>query len=167
MLCSHYEELTLKSAFYPLRPASLSGFSAHYAGLAGDFKLSSQVREPISLQKEIRRRCIKSGLFSYVEPQYRTPWWIHAQVEIAPPASFFVPYPALFPGNIGPHVFVLQRGLCLIGFPCLLSGRFDELTLRSLLAFKQKFSLAPEPWVDAFTWQSLFYQIKKAAVPPK
>lgn len=167
MLCSHYEELTLMNAFYPLQSPSFSGFSAHYAGLAGDFKLSPQIRDPIPLQKEIRRRCIKSGLFSYIQPQYRTPWWIHAEVGIAPPSSLFVPYPVLFPGNIGPHVFILQKGLCLMGLHCLLSGRFDGLTLNALLSFKQRFSLAPDPWVDAFTWQALFYQIKKAAKPPK
>lgn len=165
-LCRRFEGLTLKNAFFPLRPASVTGFSAHHAGLAGDFVLNRQIADPIPLLKEIRRWCIKSGLFSYVEPQYKTPLWIHAEVRTAPPASFYVPYPVLFPGNIGPHVFILQKALCLMGFPCVLNGRLDDITLSSLLAFKKCFGLAPDPVVDAATWQILFSKIKKAAKPP-
>ncbi|MBQ3132483.1 MAG: peptidoglycan-binding protein, partial [Clostridia bacterium] len=109
----------------------------------------------ISRQNEIRRWCVKSGLFSYVHPQYRTPLWIHAEVSTAPPSSLFVPYPALFPGNIGVYSFILQQCLNIIEYPCLINGRFCTDTEYALRQFQSGFDLLPTGFVDSTCWQRL------------
>ena len=153
-LCSRFD-LRLIRSFVPLRPGLPVHFSPHHAGLAGDFALLDPCRNLSSRQDEIRRWCVKSGLFSYVQPQYRTPLWIHAEVATAPPASIFVPYPALFPGNTGVYCFILQQSLNMAGFPCLLCGRFTEDTRLALCSFRMAAGLPPEGYVDSVCWQKL------------
>ena len=157
-LCSRFE-LKLIRSFVPLRPGLPVHFSPHHAGLAGDFALLNPCKNIISRQNEIRRWCVKSGLFSYVQPQYRTPLWIHAEVSTAPPSSLFVPYPALFPGNIGVYSFILQQCLNIIGYPCLINGRFCIDTEYSLRQFQSGFDLLPTGFVDSTCWQRLLHTV--------
>lgn len=158
-LCSRFELKPLR-CFMPVQPSRSMEFSRHYGGIAGDFALTAPCKNPIARQNEIRRWCVHSGLFSYVQPQYRTPTWIHAEVDIAPPASVFVPYPLLFPGNSGVYCFILQRCLNIAGFPCLMSGRFCQDTLSSLKRFRYNTSLSAEEWVDGMCWQKLAEAVK-------
>ena len=160
-LCSKYE-LKLIRSFVPLRPGFPVRFSPHHAGLAGDFALLAPCSNLSARQNEIRRWCVKSGLFSYVQPQYRTPLWIHAEVSIAPPSSIFIPYPVLFPGNTGVYCFVLQKCLNIIGFPCLLSGRFTEDTGLALCSFRKAVGLPPDGYVDSLCWQRLIGAASRA-----
>lgn len=160
-LCSRFE-LKLIRSFVPLRPGFPVHFSPHHAGLAGDFALLDPCRNISARQNEIRRWCVKSGLFSYVQPQYRTPLWIHAEVSTAPPSSLFAPYPALFPGNTGVYCFILQKCLNIIGFPCLLSGRFTEDTLHALYRFRTAVGLQAEGYVDSAYWQKLLSAVSCA-----
>ncbi|MBQ4610506.1 MAG: hypothetical protein IJB30_02110 [Clostridia bacterium] len=153
-LCTKFE-LKLTRSFVPIRPGRKVCFSAHHAGLAGDFALLSPCKNIAARQNEIRRWCVKSGLFSYVQPQYSTPLWIHAEVSAAPPSSLFVPYPALFPGNMGVHCLVLQRCLAIAGYPCLLTGRFSGDTLCALRRFCADRRLPPEDLVSGACWQRL------------
>lgn len=128
----------------------------HYAGLAADFALLSPGPRPAARQGEIRRWCVRSGLFAYVQPQYRTPLWIHAEVGVAPPCCLSIPYPILRPGDMGPHVYLLQDCLNANGCPCLLSGRFGGDTLAALLRFKAGAGLGTSDCVDAGCWRGLF-----------
>lgn len=153
-LCSRYE-LRLTRAFVPVPSQQAHRFSAHYAGLAGDFSLLCPCKNIAARQNEIRRWCVKSGLFSCVHPQYRTPLWIHAEVSISPPASLLVPYPVLLPGDIGVYCFVLQRCLELAGFRCLLSGRLEGDTLTALRQFRMKARLPACDIVDGPCWTNL------------
>ena len=153
-LCARFE-LKLTRSFVPIRPGRKVCFSAHHAGLAGDFALLSPCKNIAARQNEIRRWCVKSGLFSYVQPQYSTPLWIHAEVSAAPPSSLFVPYPVLFPGNMGVHCLVLQRCLAIAGYPCLLTGRFSGDTLCALRRFCADRRLPPEDLVSGACWQRL------------
>lgn len=160
-LCARFE-LRLIRSFVPLRPGYPLHFSPHHAGLAGDFALPDTCTNIISRQNEIRRWCVSSGLFSYVQPQYITPTWIHAEVSVASPSSVFVPYPVIFPGNTGVHCFILQKCLNIMGFPCLLSGRFTEDTLTALYRFRTAIGLPPEGYVDAICWQKLMSAVSTA-----
>lgn len=153
-LCAKYE-LKLTRSFVPIRPGHRVCFSAHHAGLAGDFALLSPCKNIAARQNEIRRWCVHSGLFSYVQPQYRTPLWIHAEVSIAPPASLLVPYPVLFPGNNGVYCYILQRCLNIIGYPCLLSGRFSQETVEALQRFKIDARLPVSEHADGACWRKL------------
>lgn len=153
-LCTRFE-LKLTRSFVHIRPGRKVCFSAHHAGLAGDFTLLSPCKNIASRQNEIRRWCVHSGLFSYVQPQYRTPLWIHAEVSVGPPASLFVPYPALFPGNIGAYCFILQKCLNITGCTCLLNGRFSEDTISALRRFHIQAGLPVCEFVDAVCWQRL------------
>ncbi len=160
-LCSRFE-LKLARSFVPVRTGRRICFSAHHAGLAGDFSLLCPCKNIISRQNEIRCWCVKSGLFSYVQPQYRTPLWIHAEVSIAPASSLFVPYPALFPGNSGVYCFILQQCLNIIGYPCLLSGRFSGDTEYALRQFRKDVGLLAEGYVDSVCWQRLMLAVSNA-----
>lgn len=160
-LCSKFE-LKLIRSFVPLRPGHPMHFSAHHAGLAGDFAMLEPCKKISIRQNEIRRWCVKSGLFSYVQPQYRTPTWIHAEASIAPSSSVFVPYPCLFPGNIGVYCFILQQCLNILGYSCLLSGRFTKDTLCALYRFRTAIGLPPDGHVDSVCWQRLMQSVLKA-----
>ena len=160
-LCSKFE-LKLSRSFVPLRPGRRVCFSAHHAGLAGDFTLLFPCKSIISRQNEIRLWCVKSGLFSYVQPQYRTPLWIHAEVSIAPYSSLLVPYPALFPGNIGVYCFILQQCLNIAGYPCLMSGRFCEETEYAIKRFQADHCLSVTGFVDSVCWQGLMQAVGAA-----
>lgn len=81
------------------------------------------------------------------------------EVAIRPPASPFVPYPVLFPGDSGVHCFVLQRCLGLAAGPCLLSGRLDGDTLSALRRFRLNAGLPPSDIVDGPLWVRLFSAI--------
>ncbi len=162
-LCSRFE-LKPSRCFVPIQSGRSMGFSQHYAGLAGDFVLADSCKHLILRQNEIRRWCVRSGLFSYVQPQYRTPTWIHAEVYVSPPGSVFVPYPLLFPGNSGAYCFVLQRCLNIAGFPCLMSGRFSYDTLCAVKCFRSAAGLSAEECVDGICWQKLTEAVKNAPI---
>lgn len=153
-LINAYE--TVCAAFGPVwigacfkRPAQ--GQSAHYAGLALDMGQGLNADR----LAQLRRYCLKSPLFSYVEPGYRTPTWVHAEISIAPPCAPGRGYPFLSPGDAGPHVFVLQELLCKQGFPCLLSGYFSEDTRAALVRFQQREGLADHGFADCALWNAL------------
>ncbi len=127
------------------------GQSAHYAGLALDMGQSM----PPSERAALYRFCLQSPLFSYVEPGYLTPSWVHAEISIAPPCIPGRGYPFLKPGDAGPHVFILQEKLCRLGFPCLLCGHFTESTRRALVRYQRKKGLADHGFADGVVWSSL------------
>lgn len=127
------------------------GQSAHYAGLALDMGQGM----PRAERAELRRFCLKSPLFSYVEPGYLTPTWVHAEISIAPPCAPGRGYPFLRPGDAGPHVFLLQELLCRQGFPCLLSGHFKEGTRLALVCYQRGRGLPAHGHADGALWNSL------------
>lgn len=130
------------------------GQSAHYAGLALDMGQGMPKEERAAL----RRFCLQSPLFSYVEPGYLTPTWVHAEISIAPPCVPGRGYPFLAQGQSGPHVFILQEHLCNQGFPCLLSGHFSENTHAALIRYQRGQGLPDHGYVDGAVWSSLTAQ---------
>ena len=160
-LCSRYD-MILKSSFHTLREP-FAPFSPCFAGLSGDFALLCPCKNICGVQNEIRRYCINHKLFSYVEAQYQSPLWIRGEVSLGR-SSLAVGYPVLFPGNMGVHVFVLQQGLNLLGFPCLMSGSLSGDTLPALSAFRLKHHLPQMEAVDAALWRALFAAMKKGCI---
>lgn len=124
-LCSRYD-MILKSSFHTLREP-FAPFSPCFAGLSGDFALLCPCKNICGVQNEIRRYCINHKLFSYVEAQYQSPLWIRGEVSLGR-SSLAVGYPVLFPGNMGVHVFVLQQGLNMLGFSCLMNGKLSGVS---------------------------------------
>jgi len=154
--------MILKSSFHTLREP-FAPFSPCFAGLSGDFALLCPCKNICGVQNEIRRYCINHKLFSYVEAQYQSPLWIRGEVSLGR-SSLAVGYPVLFPGNMGVHVFVLQQGLNLLGFPCLMSGSLSGDTLPALSAFRLKHHLPQMEAVDAALWRALFAAMKKGGI---
>lgn len=67
-------------------------------------------------------------------------------------------YPALFPGDIGPFVFVMQDALLSLGIgECSLDGIFGPRTKDALLAFKYICHLPPTPFFDSNTIDRLTF----------
>ena len=154
--------MILKSSFHTLREP-FAPFSPCFAGLSGDFALLCPCKNICGVQNEIRRYCINHKLFSYVEAQYQSPLWIRGEVSLGR-SSLAVGYPVLFPGNMGVHVFVLQQGLNMLGFSCLMNGSLSGDTLSALSAFRLKHHLAQMEAVDAALWRALFAEIKKGGI---
>lgn len=130
---------------------AVRGQSAHYAGLALDMGQGQSAEQ----RAELRRFCMNSTLFSYVEPAFLTPTWVHAEISIAPSCAPGRGYPYLCLGDSGPHVFLLQELLCRKAFPCLLCGHFSENTHAALLRYQQCNGLNANGYVDAVVWSSL------------
>lgn len=147
VICEAFGPVWIGACFK--RPAQ--GQSAHYAGLALDMGQGM----PGAKLAQVRRYCLKSPLFSYVEPGYRTPTWIHAEISISPPCAPGRGYPFLRPGEAGTHVFVLQELLGKRGFPCLLSGYFSQGTRAALVKFQRSRGLPDHGFADGALWNSL------------
>ena len=81
------------------------------------------------------------------------PFKCHNRVSLFPAG-----YPALFPGDIGPFVFVMQDALLTIGFAgCSLDGFFGNRTTDALLSFKANHHLTPTPVCDKETFDILTF----------
>ena len=111
------------------------------------------------LTEEKRKRlwafCLKSPMFSYVEPPYWTPNWVHGEVAASAASIPGRGYPYLAPGDAGPHVFLLQELLNQRGFPCLLTGHFNPATRRALEAYQSHFGLPVHGHADGQLWQHM------------
>lgn len=127
------------------------GQSPHYAGLALDMgrRLTEEKR------KRLWAFCLKSPMFSYVEPPYWTPNWVHGEVAASAASIPGRGYPYLAPGDAGPHVFLLQELLTRRGFPCLLCGHFNQDTRRALMAYQSHFGLPVHGHADGQLWQHM------------
>ena len=146
-VCAGFGPVDVETCFRP--PGK--GQSAHYAGLALGMgrALSSEKRQAL------RKFCLQCPLFSYVEPPYLTPAWVHAEVQAAPPCQPGRGYPFLKAGSAGPHVFTLQALLNQNGFPCLLTGYFTQDTACALLSYARSKGLPAYPWADGRLWSQI------------
>ncbi len=67
-------------------------------------------------------------------------------------------YPTLYPGDIGPFVFVMQDSLLTLGFTeCTLDGFFGNRTTNTLLSFKIEHALPMTPFCDTKTFDLLTF----------
>ncbi|MGI6777856.1 MAG: peptidoglycan-binding domain-containing protein [Acetivibrionales bacterium] len=125
--------------------------SQHYAGTAFDV---GQALSP-SERDALRNAAIRSGLWSYVEPAYLTPTWVHLDKRMGPAACEFG-YPLLRQGNVNQYVLVLQDALNAIGFTGSgLDGIFGSGTRTAVIRFQQSQGLSADGIVGCSTWTAL------------
>ena len=87
--------------------------SQHYAGVAFDVgqKLTNSQRNTL------RNSAINSGVWSYVEPAYLTPTWVHFDKRRGTPACRGAAgYPQISQGSKGAYVLIAQDDLNTLGY---------------------------------------------------
>lgn len=126
--------------------------SEHYAGTAFDIGQGLSPAE----RNQLRALAINSGVWSYVEPAYLTPTWVHVDDRQGPPACGYPSYPALAVGSQGVYVFVLQDSLNALGYTGSgLDGVFGFGTQRAVRNFQASQGLSADGFVGCETWARL------------
>ncbi|MCL2408112.1 MAG: peptidoglycan-binding protein [Oscillospiraceae bacterium] len=129
-----------------------SPMSQHYAGLA--FDVGQNLND--AQRAELRDLAITSGIWSYVDPAWRTPRWVHFDQRRGVPACGTGGYPMQSLGSVGAYVLVLQQALNTLGFATGgLSGMFGEMTERAVVAFQRDAGLMADGVVECLTWTAL------------
>ena len=129
--------------------------SQHYAGTSFDCAQNLTAAG----QAQMRQLAQASGLWTYVEPVYLTPTWVHFDRRINPPACAAGGYPIQRHGSIGNYVCVLQDALNIAARARLtidgLFGRFTEDVLRRFQALN---GLTADAVAGCNTWRLLMLQ---------
>jgi len=129
--------------------------SQHYAGTAFDVgqNLAAAGRTQMRLLAQ------SSGLWSYVEPVYLTPSWVHFDRRIGPSACAAGGYPVQRQGGVGVYVCVLQDALNVAVKSQLgIDGRFGLMTHEAVKIFQGLNRLTEDGIVGCSTWQVLMAQ---------
>ena len=128
--------------------------SQHYAGTAFDVgqNLTNARR---ALMRQLAQR---SGLWSYVEPAYLTPSWVHFDRRMFPPACD-AGYPLQRLGCAGVYTCILQDALNLVtGSDLYIDGAFGPVTCEQVRIFQALNRLTADGVVGCSTWQALTTQ---------
>lgn len=159
-LCREWgDAIKISGAFRALADHVHMGQSLHYAGLALD--LGSGL--PAADREALRRRCIQSGDWDYVDPAHIAPTWVHVQMQLEPPAQPYFGYPKLQIGSQSVYVCVLQELLRLLGaYRGMPDGVFGPATLASLKDFQACQGLPPQEFVSAAQWKELFLALNES-----
>ncbi|MEG1547292.1 MAG: hypothetical protein RR232_03645 [Clostridia bacterium] len=151
--CAAFGMPIYATGFHNLSSGSHPAGSAHYAGLAFDMGQGLDDNELHIL----RKLCFE--FFDYVQPNYLTPRWVHAELFAKDLCGYFS-YPFLEIGSFGTHVYLLQDALCLSGFPIALTGRFGTDTHDALCRFCYENALSvTSGLVDCSVWQALMGKV--------
>ena len=129
-----------------------SAQSQHYAGVSFDVaqRLSNEERNAL------RNSAIRSGVWSYVEPAYLTPTWVHFDKRRGVPACGTAGYPEISQGSRGSYVLIAQDGLNTLGFRTGgLDGVFGAQTKRAVSDYQRSRGLTADGIVGCNTWRSL------------
>ena len=119
-------------------------------------KACPQASETHCERNALRDAAFASGLWSYVEPAYLTPTWVHFDKRLFPPACPAGGYITVRRGSVGVYVLVLQDALNAIGFgPLSLDGVFGGATQSAVHRFQVARSLAADAIVGCATWTAL------------
>ncbi len=138
-------------AFKRIWEGGHSGQSQHYAGLSFDVgqTLSAAQRD------ELRNTAIRAGVWTYVEPAYLTPTWVHFDKRFPVPACD-AGYPLVKSGSKNTYVFVLQDALNALGYVTNgVDGIFGGNTKRAVQFFQRDYNLAADGIVGCKTWLAL------------
>lgn len=125
--------------------------SQHYTGMAFD------VAQDLSNASRNRLRDLASdlGVWTYVEPAYLTPTWVHFDSRLTPPACS-AGYPMLRLSSRGVYVCTLQDALATVGIPSVeIDGIFGAQTYIAVLAFQRQNGLTADGIVGCQTWTIL------------
>lgn len=138
-------------AFRRIGEGGHAGQSQHYAGCA--FDCAQNLTN--ALRAQLRRMAQESGLWSYVEPAYLTPTWVHFDARTGPPACSSG-YPMLRQGNRIVYVCILQDALNLVtGAGLAIDGIFGAATAEAVSYFQATSGLTADAIVGCSTWQRL------------
>ena len=125
--------------------------SQHYAGLAFDVGQNLDNAQ----RAQLRDLAISSGIWSFVDPAWRTPTWVHFDARRGPPACD-AGYPVQRLGSRGGYVCAMQDGLISLGFSTGgLDGVFGSMTNDAVVAFQRSRGLVPDGIVGCLTWTAL------------
>lgn len=138
-------------AFRRIGEGGHSNQSQHYAGTAFDV---AQNMGP-SDRNRLRDLAASLGVWTYVEPAYLTPTWVHFDRRYGQPACS-AGYPMLMQGLRGVYVCTLQDALATAGIPGVgIDGVFGPATRRGVVRFQQENGLAADGIVGCQTWTRL------------
>lgn len=129
-----------------------SGQSQHYAGVAFDVgqRLSDAERN------NMRNLAQNSGIWSYVEPAYLTPTWVHFDKRNWNSACLQGGYPLVKQGSKGVYVLVAQDGLNTLGYTTGgLDGIFGKATRNAVILYQRSRGLSVDGIVGCNTWRSI------------
>ncbi len=125
--------------------------SQHYAGTALDVAQAYDA----ATRNRFRQFASNMGVWSYVEPAYLTPTWVHMDTRYGVPACG-AGFPVLRNGSVGVYVLVLQDALNALGFTGGgLDGYFGPSTRRAVINFQRSQGLGADGIVGCATWQQL------------
>lgn len=125
--------------------------SQHYAGVAFDVGQALSLAE----RNNLRQAAINSGVWSYVEPAYLTPTWVHFDKRQEPPACS-AGYPMLRQESRGNYVFILQDLLNALGYGTGgLDGVFGNNTRNAVQRYQRENGLTADGVVGCSSWQSI------------
>lgn len=128
--------------------------SQHYAGVAFDVaqNLDNAGRN------QLRNLAQDLNVWSYVEPAYLTPTWVHFDARLEPPACS-AGYPMVRQGSRGVYVCILQDALNTVGsYSVGVDGIFGLKTLNAVRAFQRANGLMADGIVGCTTWTVLTNQ---------
>lgn len=129
-----------------------SNQSQHYAGVA--FDVGQRLTN--SQRNRIRNVAISSGVWSYVEPAYLTPTWVHFDKRRGRPACGTSGYPTILQGSRGAYVLIAQDDLNTLGYTTGgLDGIFGTQTKEAVRRYQQSRGLGADGIVGCNTWRSL------------
>lgn len=139
-------------AFKRIWEGGHAAMSQHYAGVSFDVgqNLDNNTRN------QLRNTAIQSGVWTYVEPAYLTPTWVHFDARQSPPACAAGGYPLVMTGSVGVYVLVLQDALNALGFTGSgLDGYFGGGTRNAVINFQRSRGLSQDGIVGCNTWEAL------------
>jgi len=140
------------------------GQSQHFAGMALDIANGFAAKE----RELLRNVLFRLRLFDYTEPACLAPTWVHVHNNVDHLACPRGAYPVLQMGDNGPHVFVLQDALTLLGhYVSALTGRFTELLRLGVIRFQKSHALTDHGIVDGGTWTTLMNEVRQYTLTKK
>lgn len=126
--------------------------SQHYAGVSFDVgqNLDGTTRD------QLRNTAAQTGVWTYVEPAYLTPTWVHFDTRQVPSACPTGGYPLLSIGSVGNYVLTLQDALNALGYTGSgLDGYFGNGTRNAVINFQRAQGLGADGIVGCQTWERL------------
>lgn len=148
-------------AFKRIWEGGHSSQSQHYAGLALDVGHTMTGIE----RNRLRNFAVESEEWTYVEPGYITPRWVHIDDRYGIPACRRGGYPTLSLGSRGVYVFILQDSLNTLGFiGSGLDGYFGYGTRGALLNYQSQQGFATTGIADCNTITVITSQVNGIAV---
>ena len=113
-----------------------------------------------SERNNLRNLAIKNKSFTYVEPAYLTPTWVHIDKRDTKPACATGGYPLVKEGKKGVYVAVLQDALNTLGYNAgTIDGIFGKNTKNAVLRYQKSKGLTQDGIVGCNTWKSLTNQV--------